>query len=218
MGQFNLNADPVPDCFGQSWNPQDVLCAGGADITYKDDKGSRVRPVCDFYQSCGARTSHSRMEQSRLMPATSLVRSPTPQQQPAPVVPQQLATPPSWMTPAQMQQWMNEQAKTIAAQMFQQMQQYPQPGRGTTTPYNPVSYPQGGVMGMYSDPRFQPMPVNYQMPAYLTVPEQRGQDDTLLGMLFRTVFRSVMKAGGHSFSHFWDTVPMGRQMGPGGGQ
>lgn len=204
MAQFNLNPDPPPDCFGKSWNPKDVLCAGGADITYRDDRtGSHVRPQCDYYSSCGARVAHTQMEQSRLMPAQNLVRSPTPQ----PATPQASA-PPSWMSPTQMQQWMNEQAKTLATQMFQQMQQYPQTGRNAAAaPYGSPPYPQGGG---YFDPRFQPMPVNYQMPAYLTVPEERFAGDSLFVVLFRTIFRSVLKAGGHSFSHFWDTMPMGR--------
>jgi hypothetical protein len=211
MAQFNLNPDPPPDCFGKSWNPRDVLCAGGADITFRDERtGSHVRPQCDFYSSCGARVAHTKMEQDRLMPAQSLVRSPTPA---TPAAPQAPAAPPAWMTPAQMQQWMNEQAKSLAAQMFQQMQQqYPQNGRSTAAvPYGSPPYPQGTP---FYDPRFQPMPVNYQMPAYLTVPEQRNDGDSLLGVLFRTVFRSVMKAGGHSFSHFWDTMPMGRPYPP----
>lgn len=211
MTTFNLNMtreEGPPDCFGKSWNPSDVLCAGGADITFRDDKtGSRVRPQCDFFSSCGARVAHTKMEQTRLMPAQNLIRSPTPQQQQP--TPQMQVSP--QMTQAQMQQYMNEQAKAMATQMLQQMRQYPQAGRPATQ-YELAPYPQGG----FFDQRFQPMPVNFQMPAYLTVPEARGEGDSLLGMLFRTLFRSVMKAGGHSFSHFWDTMPMGRQLPPGG--
>lgn len=207
MTTFNLNSEPPPNCFGKHWSSKDVLCAGGADITYVDEKTmSRVRPQCDFYASCGARVAHTSMEQSRLMPAASLIRSPTPQA-PVPAATQQQATPPAWMSPAQMQNWMNEQARTLANQMFREMQQYPQAGRvAAQTQNTTATYPQGGG---YFDPRFQPMPVNYQMPGYLTVPEQRYEGAGLLGMLFRTLFRSVMKAGGHSFSHFWDTYPMG---------
>lgn len=204
MATFNLNnTDPPPDCFGKSWNTTDVLCTGGADITYRDDKtGSRLRPQCDFFSSCGARVAHTKMEQTRLMPAQNLIRSPTPQQQQP--TPQVQISP--QMTQAQMQQYLNEQAKAMATQMLQQMRQYPQAGRPATQ-YDLATYPQGGG---FFDQRFQPMPVNYQMPGYLTVPEARGEGDSLLGMLFRTLFRSVMKAGGHSFSHFWDTMPMGR--------
>jgi hypothetical protein len=115
------------------------------------------------------------------------------------------------MTPAQMQQYMNDQAKQMATAMFQQMQQ--QMGRPQASSSTTASYPQGG---MYYDPRFQPMPVNYQMPGYLTVPEQPEAGGSIWGVLFRSLFRSMMKAGGHSFSHFWDTMPMGRP--PGAGQ
>lgn len=212
MAQFNLNnTDPAPDCFGKSWNSKDVLCHGGADITFTDERtGSHVRPQCDFYSSCGARVAHTQAEQSRLVPAQNLVRSPTPQ-----VTVAAPASPPTWMSPAQMQNWMNDQAKSMASQMFQQMQQqYPQGRAGAAGSYPSTGYPQGA----YLDPRFQPMPVNYQMPAYLTVAEQRYEGDSLLGVLFRTIFRSVLKAGGHSFSNFWDTVPMGRPPTPPGAQ
>lgn len=201
MSAFNLNQDPPPECFGISWNPKDVLCAGGADIAFRDDKtGSHVRPACDFFNACGTRVSHKTLEQSRLIPASSLVRSPT-AQQPVQTSSPSPAQPPGGMTTAQMQQWLNEQAKALATQMFQQMQQYPQQSRGTA-PYNTATYPQGG---QFYDPRFQPMPVNYQMPAYLTVPETGG---SLFGRLFMTLLRSVCKAGGHSFSSFWDTTPL----------
>jgi hypothetical protein len=201
MSAFNLNQDPPPECFGISWNSKDVLCAGGADLTHRDEKtGSHYRPPCDFYRACGTRVAHATMEQSRLIPATSLVRAPAQQQQQQPA---QTAAPPppASMSQAQMQQWLTDQAKVMATQMLQQLQQYPQQGRGPAAPYN--SYPQGPVY----DPRFQPMPVNYQMPAYLTVPEVHG---SLLSMLLRTLVRSVFKAGGHSFSSFWDTVPLSR--------
>lgn len=207
MAAFNLNQEPPPECFGVSWNAKDVLCAGGADLTFRDERtGSHVRPPCDFFQACGTRVAHAKMEQSRLIPASNLVRSPTPQQ-PVPAA----AQAPAQMTPAQMQQWLNDQAKALATQMLQQMQQYPQ-GRSPAAPYNTTTYPQGG---MFFDTRFQPMPVNYQMPSYLTVPE--GHGGSLFGMLLRTLFRSMGKAAGHSFSHFWDTVPLGG-MPPGGGQ
>lgn len=204
MSAFNLNQDPPPDCFGISWNSKDVLCAGGADLTFRDDKtGSHVRPACDFYRACGTRVAHANMEQNRLIPVSNLVRSPMQQPQPAQVTTPP-AQPPGAMTPTQMQQWLNDQAKMLATQALQQMQQYPQQGRGPAAPYNAATYPQGGN---FYDPRFQPMPVNYQMPAYLTVPETGG---SLLGMLFKTLLRSVFKAGGHSFSSFWDTVPLSR--------
>lgn len=210
MAAFNL--EPTPDCFGISWNPKDVLCSGGADITYRDEKTlSHVRPPCDFFNACGARVSHAKMEQSRLVPVTNLVRSPTPQQPAAPVQ-QAQAQAPAQMTQQQMQQYLNEQARALAAQMMQQIQQYPQPNRGPAVPYNPAPYPQGNFM---YDPRFQPMPVNYQMPGYLTVPETSG---SILGMLARTLFRSMGKAAGHSFSHFWDTIPMGGPPSGFGGQ
>lgn len=217
---FELNRqdqqEAPPSCYGKSWNPKDVLCAGGADALYRDEKtGSHVRPQCDFYSSCGSRVSHMRMEQSRLLPVTNLIRqSPPPQatiQTPAP------QPPANWnMTQAQMQQYMTDQAKAMAQQMFNQMQQQ-QPNRFQTSNFNQATFPSQG--GTQFDPRFQnfqPMPVNFQMPAYLTVPENPMAGGSMWGMLFRSIARSMMKAFGHSFSHFFDSVPMGRP--PGNGQ
>jgi len=205
----------TPDCYGKSWNPKDVLCAGGADFTFTDENGRHIRPQCDHYSTCGVRTSHSKMEQSRLVPVQNLVRSPTspmpdavsvfgPKSNGTPISNWTGQTPAPTMTKAQMEEWMNQKAKEMAMQMWQNAQSYPQ-ARSTAT-YSSNNYPQN--MPFY-DPRFQPMPVNFQMPAYLTVPQQREPGESLISLLFKNLFRSMMKAGGHSFAHFWDTVPMG---------
>jgi len=56
----------------------------------------------------------------------------------------------------------------------------------------------------------QMMPVNYQMPQYLSAPEDMYEGRGFLEMLATTVFRSVMKSAGHSVAHVFDAVPLGR--------
>lgn len=50
------------------------------------------------------------------------------------------------------------------------------------------------------------MPVNYMMPAYLTMPEPVHPDEGIGGPLVRTLFRSVGKSLGHSLAHFFDST------------
>jgi len=50
----------------------------------------------------------------------------------------------------------------------------------------------------------QMMPVNYQMPSYLTVPEHVGEGDTFFHVLFREMLRGMGKSFGHTIAHFFD--------------
>jgi hypothetical protein len=50
--------------------------------------------------------------------------------------------------------------------------------------------------------------LNYMMPGYLSVPEERLPGESLWGVLLREVFRSMFKALGHSVSHFFDARPL----------
>lgn len=53
--QFREDADDKPPCFAISHSPSDVLCVGGVDVvTYRDEKGSPMRPQCLFFSDCGA--------------------------------------------------------------------------------------------------------------------------------------------------------------------
>lgn len=53
------------------------------------------------------------------------------------------------------------------------------------------------------------MPVNYQMPGYLSVPEVRYEGEGFMKILWRTVLRAVGKSVGHSVSHLFDTTVLG---------
>lgn len=67
----------------------------------------------------------------------------------------------------------------------------------------------------------QMVPVNYQMPQYLSVPEVRYEGQGFVGLMGRVALRSVMKSLGHSMAHLFDTTPLGgpgtQGSGPSGG-
>jgi hypothetical protein len=108
---------------------------------------------------------------------------------------------PQQMTPAQMEQYIQDRAKALAAQMFNQASQYQQYGRSTQQPV-PQNFP------LTWDPGFQPMPVNYRMPGFLSAPEPVAPGGSIWGKLIREIFRSMGKAGGHSVAHFFDSTPI----------
>lgn len=183
-----------PDCFGKSWDSRDVLCAGGADPTYRDDKGSHVRPMCDYYKPCGAQVAAQRLEgqnQQLLAPHTLIRHQPQPTQAPT------LSLPQHPMTTQQMQQAIAAQAQAMYSQMTTHQQRLPtwQP---QPNPMMPMGYQ-------------QMMPVNYQMPAYLTVPEIVPQGGSVWSALGRSLFRSMGKSFGHTISHFFDATPFSIQ-------
>ena len=76
--------------------------------------------------------------------------------------------------------------------------------------------PQGMMMppqmmpGMMPGPQMgfqQMMPVNFEIPQYLTRREHRRPDESLFRMLGREVARSMLKSAGHTFANFWDSTP-----------
>lgn len=84
---------------------------------------------------------------------------------------------------------------------------YTQPYQGRTAappqpqqPYYP--YPQVQV------PPMQMMSTNFSMPAYLTAPESRQEDESFWAPLGREIVRGMGKAFGHSLAHFFDVTIM----------
>jgi hypothetical protein len=59
-------------------------------------------------------------------------------------------------------------------------------------------------------PAQQMMPVNYQMPSYLSVPETIRPGEGMFAPLMRSLFRSAGKSVGHSLAHFFDWTPASR--------
>jgi hypothetical protein len=78
----------------------------------------------------------------------------------------------------------------LTPQQLQQLQQ------GTPTQTGPM-------MGLQ-----QMMPVNYSIPQYLTVREERRPGEGIFSMLGRELFRSVGKSLGHTLGNFFDTTPL----------
>jgi len=70
-------------------------------------------------------------------------------------------------------------------------------------PYYAAQHPQ--AQPQYPATNYQ---LNYQMPGYLSVPEERQPGEGIMPVLGREVFRSMFKAVGHSVSHFFDVRPM----------
>jgi hypothetical protein len=63
--------------------------------------------------------------------------------------------------------------------------------------------PQGPLPGYQ-----QMMPVNFHVPQYLTVREDRRPGESIFTMLGREVLRSIGKSIGHTLGNFFDTVKM----------
>ena len=74
------NPPGSPECFGEIWDPKATECAGGYDPGYVASNGSKVRPVCDFFQSCKIRTtlkqSSDALARQALIPPGQLIRPP----------------------------------------------------------------------------------------------------------------------------------------------
>ncbi len=47
--------------------------------------------------------------------------------------------------------------------------------------------------------------LNYTMPGYLSVPEERLPGESLGSVLMREIIRSILKAAGHALAHFFDS-------------
>lgn len=195
-----------PPCFGDPklWDPKASECAGGMDPAFTNEHGSHVREKCVFFESCGTRVQASRMEPARsLLDPKSLLKNTPPLLGPA--------RPPQQSQPSQTSQFVERFMTSIASQPIQQVQQnyMNQPPRAIHLP--PQQVPQGVPIAGYQ----AMMPVNYQMPGYLSVPEQRHPAESFWTFLGRTIFRSMGKSLGHSIAHLFDTVPLGTPPPPG---
>jgi hypothetical protein len=185
MSSWLPKSNEPPPCFGKSWERNDPACAGGTDPAFVDDNGGHIRDRCGYFDTCGARVQAGRMEQARpLIPVASLTRPwQRPVGQPGPVVP--YSPPPQQTTQQFAMQQLIQQFTALAAK--------------SGTPVAPMS----PTMGLS-----QMMPVNYSIPQYLTVREDRKPGETVFGMLGREIFRSVGKSIGHTLGNFFDSTPL----------
>ena len=208
----NVTKGP-PVCFGKSWEQHAPECAGGADPTHREEKIdaktgdkyiSHVREPCGYFNECGSRIQASRMQeaqQQQIIPTTSLTRAWA--QRPAP---QQVAVPqPMGGTQQGIQQFtmQNLQQQFEKMQRDYMQQQMSSMQRGQMPPNMMMPMQMQGPMPGYQ----QMMPVNFEIPQYLTVREKRRENEGVFRMLGREVARSMLKSAGHTFANFFDSTP-----------
>jgi hypothetical protein len=194
-------SDGPPPCFGKSWEKDAVECIGGLDPTWKNEQtGSHVREPCGYFSACGSRVQAAKMEEaSRLVPATSLARAwqarPGQVQSPQPMGGTSQGI--QQFTMQNLQQQFEKMQKDWIAQQQQQMAR----GQMPMMPMMPqmMGMPQAGFQQM--------MPVNFEIPQYLTHREYRRPDEGLWRVLGREVGRSMLKSAGHTFANFFDSTP-----------
>lgn len=183
-----------PPCFGDKalWDPKAPECAGGEDPAYQAEDGSRKRQKCLFFEACGQKVQASRMEPARsLLDPKSLVKNNIPT-----------------LGPSRLQHNPISQAIEKFSQSISQYQVAvpPQQQQQRSVPWATPQQQQQVPQMTYGYQ--QMMPVNYQMPSYLSVPEERHAGEGFLQFLMRTVVRSMGKSIGHSIAHLFDTVPL----------
>lgn len=189
-----------PSCFGSHlWSATEKECVGGADPGYKHPQnGTHVRERCKWYQPCAQASAQQRTQS--LIPSSNLTRyvQPPPpvgnplagvQPPPKPVAPHPgiVAQPPRPFQQPHIQH-VQQPAYMHAPQVLLAPPYIAQQGPMQV----PMQYQQPGA----------------QMPAYLTMPEPVAQGEGALGVLFRTLLRSALKACGHSLAFFVDSTPI----------
>ena len=175
------------------WSPSAPECRGGLDMTWKDPRtGSHLREECIFYRQCGTETQAkraaiARLKSQGLIPATHLTSKAFPPTSSVQPPPPRAAAPPTGMT--QYLQTMVEYQKKLEDAQKQ--------GKAPGTIGNQQA--PTGYQAM--------MPVNFHMPAYLSVPEIQMDGEGIFPVLGREVARGLLKAFGHSISSFFDNRP-----------
>lgn len=201
MLQNPFGSEKPPACFERvddpkagvaGWNPGSPECAGGLDPSFKNEvTGSHIRNRCVGFQACGNAVQAKKVAMARgLIEPRTLLRP----------------TVTSPVTPPQQQQ---QQVTTMVPNRYQGQVQQLEAERQVLELRRQIEVLQRG--GATAVPQMvtgyqQMMPVNYSMPAYLTVPEP-VEPHGFWGMLSRTVVRSVGKSVGHSVAHLFDTIP-----------
>jgi hypothetical protein len=185
-----IRRDEIPGCFGKEWDAGVAECAGGAEAGYVNPvTRTNVRDRCNYFNSCGARTQANK-QASGFVPASQLIRPP-------------VVTPPPETFADHLRRRNAEHAESLRQAAFAQ-QQVAQPGvvpRGVPVVGQPQPQPQ--MMTVAHHPG-QVYHLNYVMPGYLSVPEERLPGEGLGSVLLREILRSVMKAAGHALAHFFD--------------
>ena len=204
----SANADK-PVCFGMKWDPKAPECRGGTDPGYIDPQtGNNIRPACMFFGACGVQTQGSRFEAARRNPGTP------PQQ--GLIHPQALVRPEPLK---QYQQYQPAQPPQVNQHLRSMYQPQPTPQSPTyalsqySTPM-PTTAPSQMMVPIQQEhfhpASYQPLPVHYGIPGYLSVQETREDGEGIVGYASRSIFRSMLKGGAHGLAHLIDVTPFRR--------
>lgn len=209
----------TPVCYGLSqpfphgWDEHDPQCVGGQDLGADPTHfPGQVRPPCQYRNVCKGMVEPVRARAGFI----ELGNPESPRKQLNIQVPQRAAAPQVRVVPPPA---VIQPPRTVASVQPAPAAQ-PTPVRVTSSSVSsyrtpPAQQPQAYT---YSQPTqqmppiqvlpIQMMPVAAEMPAYLSVPEDRGEG--FWRPLGLEMFRSVGKALGHSIAHFFDHVPIGK--------
>ena len=169
---------PVQRGEGIQWDPSDTTCAGS-----KDSSGRPMRTISgdEIDPPCSFFSACGEdLRRNNLISADALTRRTIPQ----PISRQVPVT--TLPQRGAQQQVQGYQTRTVA-------------------PAPQVRYVDQPTQQQWAN--FQPMAVNYKMPAYLTELEPDRLDNKWPS-LFSEAARSIGKALGHSIAHFFDSVPL----------
>lgn len=183
-----LQQHQKPPCFGDAWDPNEPECTGGRDPSYIHPKnGTNYREQCSFYHSCGRQVQLKKASANvgNTVSTHSLIRNrPT----------QSTTNTANTATTAKNNDAVDALLKALGAQ----------PDK------NPVVDQLLAVLRAATPGHHQMMPVNFEVPTYLTVTEPHGSGPIWI-RLGREVMRSAMKGVGHQFSSFWDHNTFGKK-------
>ncbi len=170
-----------PSCFGnpELWGPEDEDCAGERDSDGDFIKG---KEECSFFRSCGQRVQNVKFESARSGFTARVI-------------------PPS------------ELHRRVAFQ--------PPPTPQPTPSYRPqvtpppqvtVEKPQPPMLSQAQPPRrweptvHQAVQMNYSVPAFLAVAEERHDDEHVMAYIARYALRSALKGASQGLAHIFDTT------------
>jgi hypothetical protein len=189
MSAAPLQRDVVPVCFGKEWDPREPECTGGPDPNFNDANGGHVRQQCEVFSRCGARTQQLKNAGGNLISPQTLVRPP-------------LITPPP-QQPKTFSDYMNRTNAEWVEKQRREAMAAPRPVQAAPT-WTP---PMGQSLHSVHSPAHR-YELNYTMPGYLTVPEERAEGEGLMAVLFREIVRAIFKAVGHTIAHSFDSRKM----------
>jgi hypothetical protein len=173
-----------PECHGKFWDRSAVECEGGLDPAYEDGRAGTIQRTCATEGREATTAEQEILNKRNLRPRCDFYSSCAAKQQ--------------------LSKFQGERHKAEVA--TQQHVHVAPPQRQVTVPTHVTQQMQ--VQPQQMQPGYQQMmPVNYQMPAYLTVPEQRTNGQSMFNLLGREIFRGMGKSLGHTVAHFFDQNP-----------